>query len=560
MYTYDSVDQALVDARVAQFRDQTARYLAGELGEEAFKPLRLQNGLYIQRHAPMLRIAIPYGVLSSRQLRTLADIADEFDAGYGHFSTRQNLQLNGPQLARVPDILARLATVQMHAIQTSGNCVRNVTVDHLAGVAEDELVDPRPVAELIRQWANLHAEFAFLPRKFKIAVSGAREDRAAIRVHDIGLVVHHVDGDPRIDVWVGGGLGRTPIIAEPIRRDLEPTDLLDYLEAILRVYNRHGRRDNLYKARIKILVRSLGAAAFAGEVEREWLSLRADGSGPGRVPSETLDALRQAFAPPRYPVLGPVQIAGHEAVLVSRAAGDRAFARWLSRSRLAHRQPGRAAVTISLKNGRLPPGDCTSEQMRAVAAMADDFGFGEIRVSHHQNLVLPDVALTDLPDLYHRLREAGLASPNAGLLTDIIACPGGDFCQLANARSIPIAIGVQASFADLDELLEIGEVSLNISGCMNSCGHHHVADIGVLGVDKHGESFYQISIGGRPDGAARIGRILGPAFAEADIVDAIERLVRTYLHQRRDRGERFGHWVERVGLDALKEAVYAELD
>ncbi len=560
MYRYDDFDQALVDARVAQFRDQTARYLAGELSEDEFKPLRLQNGLYIQRHAPMLRIAIPYGVLSATQLRALADIADTYDEGYGHFSTRQNLQLNGPALEAVPDILADLARVQMHAIQTSGNCIRNVTTDHFAGVAADEVVDPRPVTELIRQWANLHPEFAFLPRKFKIAVTGSPNDRAAIRVHDIGLVLDEDAGRTLVDVYVGGGLGRTPIVGQRIRSRLPLEDLLDYLEAVLRVYNRHGRRDNLYKARIKILVRALGAEAFAEEADAEWQALRADGSGPGTVPAATLAALTEAFAPPPYATRDAEAQAADEARLATAAAADRGFARWLSRNRHPHRRPGYAAVTISLKDGRQAPGDCTSAQMRAVAGLAESHGFGEIRVTHFQNLVLPDVPVGELEAVYRGLRASGLTTPNIGLLTDIIACPGGDFCQLANARSIPIALEVQSLFEDLDELLEIGEISLNISGCMNSCGHHHVADIGVLGVDKHGESFYQISVGGRADHEARIGRIIGPSFAEADVADAIERLVRTYLADRRDRRERFAVWIDRVGLEPLKEAVYAHLD
>ncbi|MEZ5741707.1 MAG: nitrite/sulfite reductase [Burkholderiaceae bacterium] len=558
--------QSVVDARVAQFRDQTRRYLAGELDEDAFKPLRLQNGLYIQRHAPMLRIAIPYGVLSATQLRGLARITEDFDEGWGHFSTRQNLQLNGPTLESVPDILEQLAGLQMHAVQTSGNCIRNVTTDHFAGVAVDEIADPRPYAELIRQWSTLHPEFAFLPRKFKIALTGSPGDRAAIHVHYIGLaMVAMPDGAIGFDVWVGGGLGRTPILASPMIESLPQAELLNYLEAVLRVYNRHGRRDNLYKARIKILVRALGADRFRSEVDAEWQALRADEargrpSGPGRVSEAAVAALVSHFDPPDYPVFDDVAIAAAEARIATEGKVLGGFARWLARSRQAHRQPGFTAITISLKDGVHAPGDCTAAQMRAVADAADAFGFGEIRVSHHQNLVLPDVRIDALPELYSRLRRAGLAAANIGLLSDIIACPGGDFCSLANARSIPIALAIQETFEDLDALFDIGELELNISGCMNSCGHHHVGHIGILGVDKQGESFYQLSIGGLQGPTARLGRILGPSFAAEDIPDAIERLVRTYLGLRESRTERFVDAVQRLGIDVFKEAVYAYAD
>ena len=565
MYRYDPLDQAVIDARVEQFRDQTRRYLAGELSEEAFKPLRLQNGLYIQRHAPMLRIAIPYGTLSASQLRALADIAEAFDEGWGHFSTRQNLQLNAPRVEDVPDILARLAQVQMHAIQTSGNCVRNVTTDHFAGVAPDEVVDPRPTAELIRQWSTLHPEFAFLPRKFKIAITASSADRAAVQVHDIGLaLVRTPDGRIACDVHAGGGLGRTPVVGALVRAALPRAELLSYLEAILRVYNRHGRRDNLYKARIKILVRALGAQEFARQVDEEWqriLEDRASGrpSGPDAVPDATFEALEAQFESTRHQDFDEATIREAEAALARSADTQPAFARWLARSRHPHRRAGYAAVSISLKDGKRAPGDCTSAQMRAVADCSQRHGLGEIRVTHHQNLVLPDVRIDALHSLWRDLKAAGLATANIGLLTDIIACPGGDFCSLANARSIPIALAIQQTFEDLDELFDIGECELNISGCMNSCGHHHIGHIGILGVDKGGDAFYQVSIGGNQGPDAAIGRILGPSFAADDLPDVIERLIRTYLSLRVSRSERFVDAVARVGLQPFKEAVYADL-
>ena len=566
MYRYDTFDESFVQARVEQFRDQTRRYLAGELSEDAFKPLRLQNGLYIQRHAPMLRIAIPYGVLSANQLRALAQITETYDEGYGHFSTRQNLQLNGPKLERVPDILADLARVEMHAIQTSGNCIRNTTTDQFAGVAADEIADPRPYAELIRQWSSLHPEFAFLPRKFKIAISAAGEDRAAVQVHDIGLeLVHDAAGAIAFDVYVGGGLGRTPVIGSRIRQALPAAQLLNYLEAILRVYNRHGRRDNLYKARIKILVRALGADEFARQADDEFTAMLDDAergtpSGPGLVDDINLLAMQEHFAdPPRQPFSAD-EVAAMEARLATEGAADPAFRRWLARSRHAHKSAGYTAVSISLKNGRLPPGDCTAEQMRLVADASEWAGFGEIRVTHHQNLVLPDVRFDQLRELYLRLKSVGLATPNIGLLTDIIACPGGDFCQLANARSIPIAMAVQEMFEDLDELFSIGELELNISGCMNSCGHHHIGHIGILGVDKKGDSFYQISIGGLQGRNASIGKIIGPSFSEDDVPDAIERLIRFYLQVRTGPDERFVNTVNRLGIEPFKEAVYEHVD
>ena len=561
MYEYDSADQAFVNARVEQFRDQTARYLNGTLSEEAFRPLRLQNGLYIQRHAPMLRIAIPYGTLSADQLDLLADVADDFDDGYGHFSTRQNLQLNGPKLAEIPDLLARLAGGQMHAIQTSGNCIRNVTTDQFAGIAADEIVDPRAIAELIRQWSSLHPEFAYLPRKFKIAVSGSTSDRAAM-VHDVGIAVRQSGNGPdsiTVDVYAGGGLGRTPVIAHKIRRDLPAKELLNYLEAILRVYNQLGRRDNLYKARIKILVNSLGVEHFTEHVEREFSALQIDGTGPGIVPDKVLTGLLDQFGRSLPPDRETEQVVEYESQLASRCAARGEFARWIQRSRHPHKVPGYTAISISLKNGSQAPGDMTSAQMRLVAAMARNTGFPEIRVTHHQNLVLPSVPLERLESMYDLLRKHQLASPNIGLLTDIIACPGGDFCSLANAVSIPIALAIQETFDDLDLLFDIGELELNISGCMNSCGHHHIGHIGILGVDKKGDAFYQVSIGGSQGRNARVGKILGPSFAENDIPDVIENLIRTYLKLRKSKAERFVDVVCRTGITPFKEAVYVSV-
>jgi sulfite reductase (NADPH) hemoprotein beta-component len=553
MYRYDVYDQALVDERVTQFRDQTRRFLAGELSEDEFRPLRLQNGLYVQKHAPMLRIAIPYGTLSSRQLRTLAGIADRYDRGYGHFSTRQNLQLNWPALDAVPDILAELAAVEMHAIQTSGNCVRNTTTDHFAGVARDELVDPRPYCELIRQWSTLHPEFAFLPRKFKIAVSAARADRAAVQVHDIGLrVVRDDAGALGFEVWAGGGLGRTPVVAPLIRPFLPERELLNYLDAILRVYNRFGRRDNKYKARIKILVRELGAVAFTEQVEAEWAALR---DGPSTLDEAVLAQMAAAFAPPSYRTLGEHPEASDAAL--SDAPG---FAAWVARSVTPHKVAGYRSVTISLKAHGVAPGDATGEQMRVVADAADRFGFGEIRVSHHQNLVLPDIERDVLPELYAILKAAKLAAPNVGLLTDIIACPGGDFCSLANAVSIPVANAIQARFDDLDDLFDIGELELNISGCINACGHHHVGHIGILGVDKAGEEWYQVLLGGVQGPKAAIGRIIGPSFSRAEIPEVIARLVGTYIERRESADERFIDVVQRIGIEPFKASVYGNAD
>jgi len=548
MYLYDQVDQRLVDERVAQFRDQTRRFLDGKLTEEEFRALRLRNGLYIQRYAPMLRIAIPYGLLSSRQLRKLAEIARRYDRGYGHFSTRQNLQLNWPKLEQVPDILAELATVQMHAIQTSGNSFRNVTTDHFAGVAADEIVDSYVWCEILRQWSTFHPEFSYLPRKFKIAVNGARADRAAVGVHDIGL--HAVKNGEQLGfrVLVGGGLGRTPIVGQAIREFLPWQHLLTYLEAILRVYNRYGRRDNIHKARIKILVKERGIDRFREEVDAEWAHLK---HSVATLTSDDIERIETRFTRPAY-----------EKLENQVPAIEPGFLNWYKRNVHPHKVPGYAAVTLSLKKTGVPPGDVTSDQMDAIAGLADRYSFGELRVSHEQNLVLADVRQRDLQALWREARALGLATPNIGLLTNIISCPGGDFCALANAKSIPVAQAIQERFDDLDYLHEIGELDLNISGCMNACGHHHVGHIGILGVDKNGEEWYQVEIGGnqgetRPGGhGARLGKAIGPSFARADIPDVIEKLIHTYLEHRDSEAERFVDVVCRIGIEPFKERVY----
>ncbi len=558
MYLYDPIDQRLVEERVAQFRDQTRRFLAGQLSEDDFRPLRLRNGLYIQKRAPMLRVAIPYGLLSATQLRKLAHIARTYDRGCGHFSTRQNIQFNWPRLEDVPEILAELATVQMHAIQTSGNCVRNITTDHFAGVAPDEIVDPFVWAEVMRQWSTLHPEFGFLPRKFKIAINGSVEDRAATLVHDIGL--HAVRSDSSeigFRVIVGGGLGRTPIIGHVIRECLPWRHLLTYLDAILRVYNRYGRRDNKYKARIKILVKDLTPAGFAEQVEAEWAHLK---DGPGTLIQEEIDRVAQQFTRPAYATVDPVLRKQEEVRYDARLAADRAFARWVERNVQAHRVAGYAAVTLSLKKTGVPPGDATADQMDAVADLAERHSFGEIRVSHEQNLVLPDVPVRDLHELWGRLKELGFATPNIGLLTNIISCPGGDFCSLANAVSIPVAEAIQRRFDDLDYLYDIGELDLNISGCMNACGHHHVGNIGILGVDKNGEEWYQITIGGRQGAQAALGRVIGPSVARDEVPDVIERLIAVYLEQRESEHERFVDVVHRLGIEPFKSHVYDYAD
>jgi sulfite reductase (NADPH) hemoprotein beta-component len=548
MYIYDQVDQRVVDERVAQFRDQTRRFLDDKLSEDEFRALRLRNGLYIQRYAPMLRIAIPYGLLSSRQLRKLAQIARRYDRGYGHFSTRQNLQLNWPRLDEAPEILAELATVQMHAVQTSGNCVRNVTTDHFAGVAPDEIVDSFVWCEIIRQWSTFHPEFSYLPRKFKIGVNGAAADRTATFVHDIGLhALKNEAGEIGFRVIVGGGLGRTPILGQVIREFLPWPHLLTYLEAILRVYNRHGRRDNLWKARIKILVKERGAEKFREEVEAEWALCK---DSPATLTEEDVQRIGARFTRPRYENLLPVQ----------PLAGP-GFESWKKRNVHGHKVAGYAAVTLSLKKTGVPPGDVTSDQMEAIADLAERYSFGELRVSHEQNLILADVRQADLPVLWREARELGLATPNIGLLTNIIACPGGDFCALANAKSIPVAEAIQERFDDLDYLHDIGELDLNISGCMNACGHHHVGHIGILGVDKNGEEWYQIEIGGnqgvtRSGTGAALGRVIGPSFARADVPQVVEKLIACYLERRDSEAERFVDVVHRLGIEPFKESVY----
>jgi sulfite reductase (NADPH) hemoprotein beta-component len=553
MYRYDALDQKLVNERVAQFRDQTRRFLAGELSEDNFRPLRLQNGIYIQRFAPMLRVAISYGLLSSRQLRALAYIARKWDRGYGHFSTRQNIQYNWPKLEDAPEILAHLATVQMHAIQTSGNCVRNTTTDHFAGIAPDEVVDPLVWCELIRQWSTFHPEFAFLPRKFKIAVSGAEEDRAAIQVHDIGLqAMRGANDEIGFRVLVGGGLGRTPIIGTVIREFLPWPHLLTYLDAILRVYNRFGRRDNKYKARIKILVKELTPEEFRKQVDAEWAHLK---DGPGKLTDAEVSRIEAHFTRPQHQQLDALSVQYTQAL-----ARERGFANWAGRNVHPHKVPGYAAVTLSLKKTGIPPGDATADQMDAVADLADRYSFGELRVSHEQNLVLSDVRQSDLHALWLEAKLLGLATPNIGLISNIIACPGGDFCSLANAKSIPVAEAIQRRFDDLDYQYDIGELDLNISGCMNSCGHHHVGHIGILGVDKQGAEFYQISIGGSQGNAASLGKVIGPSFAQDEVPDVIEKLIQTYLQYRDSESERFIDVVRRIGVSPFKEHVYGNPD
>jgi sulfite reductase (NADPH) hemoprotein beta-component len=550
MYRYNSLDQRLVDERVAQFRDQTARYLRGDLKEAQFLPLRLQNGLYQQRLAPMLRIAVPYGLISSEQLRAIARITRHYDKGYAHVSTRQNLQINWPRLEDVPDILAELAAVQMHAIQTSGNCVRNTTTDQFAGVAADEIVDPRPFCELIRQWSTLHPEFAFLPRKFKIAVSGSLQDRAATHFHDVGIHLYQdAEGDLRLRFLVGGGLGRTPMIGAVIREDLEPEHLLTYLEAILRVYNLHGRRDNKYKARIKILVKAMGVEAFARAVDEEWAPIA---DSDNRVTKTQLDAMAGHFLPPPYAELNADQEA---AILGAACDAEPLFARWINRNSQPHKQPGYRAVTLTLKNTGRAPGDISARQMDALADLAERFSFGELRTTHEQNVVLSDVRESELLALWRELQPLDLATANAGGLADMICCPGGDYCSLANAKSIPVAQAIQERFEDLDYQHDLGHLELNISGCMNACGHHHVGHIGILGVDKKGEEFFQVCVGGSQAGVAQVAKILGPSFRRDAVPDVIETLLQHYVAIRREE-ESFLDTLQRVGIEPCKEAVY----
>ncbi|WP_439102378.1 nitrite/sulfite reductase [Congregibacter sp.] len=553
MYQYDNLDQTIVDDRVAQFRNQTARYLDGELSDAEFLPLRLQNGLYVQRLAPMLRIAVPYGLISSKQLRAIADISRRYDKGYGHISTRQNIQLNWPQLHDVPDILADLAAVQMHAIQTSGNCIRNTTTDQFAGVAADEVVDPRPYCEIIRQWSTLHPEFAFLPRKFKIAVNGAEEDRAAIHFHDIGIELYRDAASAvRLRFLVGGGLGRTPVVGAMIRDDMNPADMLSYLEAILRVYNLHGRRDNKYKARIKILVKAMGVEAFRDAVDAEWASHR---GGSNTLTESALAAVAAHFTSPDYKV---ADVSRESAILAEACAKEPLFAAWVQRNTQAHKQPGYRAVTVTLKATGQPPGDISAAQMDALAKLADAYSFGEIRTTHEQNMVLADVRESELRSLWEALQPLGLAGSNAGHITDMICCPGGDFCSLANAKSLPVAQALQERFERLDYQFDLGPIELNISGCMNACGHHHVGHIGILGVDKKGQEFYQVCIGGSQAGRAQVAKILGPSFSRADLPDAIEKLLQRYLELRETEEERFLQVYERCGVEPFKEAVYGQ--
>ncbi|MEM9255957.1 MAG: nitrite/sulfite reductase [Pseudomonadota bacterium] len=554
MYVYDQHDQDIINQRVAQFRDQTERYLAGHITEDQFLPLRLQNGLYVQRLAPMLRIAVPYGLLNTTQLRKLAELSRQYDKGYVHISTRQNVQMNWPQLAEVPEILAELASVQMHAVQTSGNCIRNTTTDQFAGVATDELEDPRPYCEIIRQWSTFHPEFAFLPRKFKIAVCASEQDRAAIHAHDIGLeLVPNDQGEIGFKVLAGGGLGRTPVIGSVICEWLDKHHLLTYLEAILRVYNQHGRRDNKYKARIKILVRAMGVDEFRAAVEREWASLK---DGPMTLSGEELERTRAFFTAPKYTPLSEQQA---NDLLQQQRDGNKIFANWVERNTHAHRVHGYRIVTLSLKATGYAPGDITAEQLEEVAELADEYSFGELRTTHEQNLVLADVSVGDLYALWQRLQAMGLATANIGFLTDMICCPGGDYCSLANAKSIPVAEAIQSRFDDLDYLYDLGPLDLNISGCMNACGHHHIGHIGILGVDKKGQEFYQVALGGSQAKDASIAKILGPSFKQEDMPEVIDKILSTYLDLR-EVDETFLETYRRVGIAPFKEKVYATAD
>jgi sulfite reductase (NADPH) hemoprotein beta-component len=549
MYRYDQYDHLIVKERVAQYRDQVRRRLSDELIEDEFRILRLQNGLYLQRHAYMLRIAVPYGLLASRQVRMFAHIARKYDRGYGHFTTRQNIQFNWIKLEESPDILAELATVEMHAIQTSGNCIRNTTSDELAGVAADEIVDPRPYAELIREWSTFHPEFAYLPRKFKIAISGSEQDRAATAVHDIGLhVIKNDAGEVGFRVLVGGGMGRTPILGSQIRDFLPWKHAMSYLEAILRVYNQYGRRDNIYKARIKILVKAIGPEEFARQVEAEWQDIK---DGPSTLTEEELQRVANYFTEPAYETL-PAADAEYERL----KAEDKGFANWIKRNVKEHKVPGYAAAILSLKKTGVPPGDITADQLDFVADLADRYSFSELRVTHEQNLVLADVKQSELYALWKEAKAHGLATPNIGLLTDIICCPGGDFCSLANAKSIPIAQAIAERFDNIDFQHDIGDIELNISGCINACGHHHVGNIGILGVDKDGAEWYQVSLGGAQGNTSSIGKIIGPSFSAHQMPTVIDRLLQVYVKQRIE-DERFIDTVRRVGVTPFKDFVYA---
>ncbi len=549
MYQYTEQDQKLIEQRVEQFRDQTGRFLAGEIPDEEYRVLRLQNGLYIQRHAPMLRVAINYGLLSSEQLRALAEVSRKYDKNYAHFTTRQNVQFNWPALEQVPDILADLAKVQMHAIQTSGSCIRSVSSDHLAGVVADEIEDPRPWAEIIRQWAALHPEFAYLPRKFKIAVTASGQDRAATQVHDIGVhLVKNAAGDVGFEVLVGGGLGRTPMIGSRIREFLPQQDLLSYLEAILRVYNLLGRRDNKYKARIKILVASMGADAFRDKVEAEWQAIR---ESDLRLPQAEIDRVKAFFPQPAYD-----NAAAGDTTYAEKLAGERDFSVWIERNTVAHKIPGYRAVTLAIKDYLKAPGDLTDVQMDAVADLADRYNFGEIRTTHIQNMVFAHIHQADLYPLWQALTELGLARPVVGTINDMICCPGLDFCSLANAETLGVAAKVQEHFNDLDYLYDLGEIELKMSGCINACAHHHVGHIGILGVDKKGESYYQLTLGGSAAEDASLGKVLGKSIPKEDVPAALEKVLATYVEQRTE-GERFIETVRRVGLAPFKEKVYA---
>ncbi|TJY61099.1 nitrite/sulfite reductase [Sinimarinibacterium sp. CAU 1509] len=557
MYQYDEYDQKLVDQRVEQFRDQTRRFLAGELPEEEFRMLRLRNGLYIQRFAPMLRVAIPYGLLSSRQLRMLAHIARTYDKGYGHITTRQNIQYNWPKLEQVPDILADMASVQMHAIQTSGNCIRNITSDHLAGVARDELVDPRPYCELTRQWSTFHPEFNWLPRKFKFAFSSSTNDRAATRVHDVGVhIVRNADGELGYSIYVGGGLGRMPMIGHLIREFLPEAQLLSYLEAILRVYNRLGRRDNIHRARIKVLVKATGPAKFAELVEQEWAQILASPQAAElEFTPDDLARMKAHFAAHPHRT-DAVNDAGFD----KAQQNDSAFAAFVRRNVREHRVDGYKAVFVSLKAPGIAPGDITAEQMELVADLAERYSFGELRATHDQNLVLADVAQGDLYDLWQALRGAGLATPNIGLLTDMICCPGLDFCSLANAGSIGVAQDINDRFDSLDHLYDVGEIKLKMSGCMNGCGHHTVGHIGILGVDKKGEEWYQVTLGGSAENDVSLGDRTGPSFSRDQIADAVQTIVEVYLSERSDEEETFLQCYRRVGMAPFKARLYVEAE
>lgn len=561
MYKYNAIDQQLVDDRVEQFRDQTRRFLAGELSEEAYLPLRLMNGLYIQRHAPMLRVAIPYGLLATYQLRKLADISEKYDRGYGHITTRTNMQFNWPKLEEVPDILAELASVQMHAIQTSGNCIRNTTTDQFAGVTADEIADPRPYCEIIRQWSTFHPEFTYLPRKFKIAVIGTRSDRAATQLHDIGLhVVKNDAGDIGFEVMVGGGLGRTPVIGKVIRPFLPERHLLSYLDAILRIYNQYGRRDNKYKARIKILVESMGAEEFSRIVEEDWEKHNKDGELT--LTAEQIEHAKTFFPQPAYQTFSQQQLQASQDKL-SAQFEDSEFVRWFNQNTREHKVKGYHVVIISLKHFMQDTGDITATQMRVVADLADKYSFGEVRGTHHQNLVLTDVKLEEVYDVYQVLKQYDLARPNIGLLTDIISCPGFDYCSLANASTLNIVNQVNQYFQDADFVHDVGEIRLNMSGCMNACAHHHVADIGILGVDKKGEHWYQISLGGSSGQNAKLGDILGKSVPVDAVAATVDDILQVYLKYRQaadtDFGsETFAEVVDRIGIEPFKEYVYRD--